>query len=275
MSLSKILFFTLLTSAFALPAQPKVGTPKVGTPDSNSTTHTSTGDPSCAPGGNFDLSSWTLQLPIAGDNGNPQQISGSKLNGCSGYTSEWFSTSKSDGSIVFKVPSISTGQCVTTPHSKHCRSELREQATGGWSPSAGKNRLRATVSVPKPDDSKYGTVVGQIHVDEDKDSSHSTKPVCELYYNKSGDLVMGVQQTPNVSSQKVSKVLANFAVGSTFEYEIRYEGGKLSVGFNGADFTELDTGSLNGPLSYFKAGNYNQGNTDSEVHIHDLHVEHS
>ena len=40
--------------------------------------------PSCAPGGNFDLSKWNLQLPI-GKAGSPTTISSSQLQGCDGW----------------------------------------------------------------------------------------------------------------------------------------------------------------------------------------------
>jgi hypothetical protein len=41
-------------------------------------------NPNCAPGGNFDLSVWELQLPI-GSKGSPTTIPSSSLEGCSGY----------------------------------------------------------------------------------------------------------------------------------------------------------------------------------------------
>ena len=41
-------------------------------------------NPSCAPGGNFDLSKFSLQLPI-GSTGNPTTIPASQLEGCGGW----------------------------------------------------------------------------------------------------------------------------------------------------------------------------------------------
>lgn len=227
-------------------------------------------NPSCSPGGNFDLSKYNLQLPTGSDH-HPDQISSSKLTGCSGYKNkDVFFTDPSDGALVFKVcgSSDSCG-CVTTKNSKHCRTELRESKPNSWSPKSNTNRLRASLKVVKADNSAHGTVVGQIHVDD----SVSTKPVCELFVNRKGEVTMGVEQIPDESSLKYTKV-GKVTIGQKFEYEIRYEKGKLSVAIDGAGFKTLDTGSLNSPKSYFKAGNYNQGSEPSEVHFYSIDVQH-
>lgn len=57
----------------------------------------------CAPGGNFDLSRWSLQLPI-GSAGSPTTISSGSLQGCSGWTnSDYFYTEGGDGALVMIV----------------------------------------------------------------------------------------------------------------------------------------------------------------------------
>lgn len=43
-------------------------------------------NPSCAPGGNFDLGTFDLQLPT-GSSGKVDQISSTKLSGCDGWSS--------------------------------------------------------------------------------------------------------------------------------------------------------------------------------------------
>jgi hypothetical protein len=232
-------------------------------------------DPSCAPGGNFDLSYWSLQLP-SGTPGNPTVVSSSSLKGCKGYQNdEYFFTESGDGALVMKVPgSPSSSGCVTTTNSKHCRTELREVDPGtgdaiSWSPSAPKNGLSATLLVPKPDDSEYGTVIGQIHIDD----TVSSKPVCELYYNGAGDIHMGVEQTRSGGNEVVTKV-GSVPVGKNFTYEIRYEEDTLSVSINGGAPQTLDTYQLDSPKSYFKAGNYNQGNSASDVHFFAITVDH-
>src|SRR6266536_5801934 len=113
-------------------------------------------NPSCAPGGNFDMSHWNLQLPI-GSSGSPTTISSASLQGCSGYQDpghHYFFTESGDGALVMKVPgSPSSSGCVTTPNSLHCRTELREVNPSSWDPNASTNRLSVTRAVTEPDDS--------------------------------------------------------------------------------------------------------------------------
>lgn len=218
-------------------------------------------DPNCAPGGNFDLSKFTLQEPV-GD-GSPRQIPASKLAGCKGYQDEWFATSKSDGSMTMKVPAIN--DCVTTTNSKHCRSELREN--GSWDPHSSANRLFAEVQVTK---NEGEVCVGQIHVDD----SVSHKPVAELYLNSKGELNLGVQLCPGNDCTQQRAPVGKVGANSRFTYEIRYENNKLSVNINNQGAKDFDTHKLNGPKSYFKAGNYNQGDNPSEVHFYQLRVSH-
>jgi hypothetical protein len=233
-------------------------------------------DPTYAPGGHFDLKYWDLQLPV-GSGGKPAIIPSSQLQGRNGYQDpghHYFFTESGDGAMVMKVPgSPSSSGCVTTSHSPHCRSELREvDPSNGrpisWNPQTGTNRLTATVAVPQPDDGKHGTVIGQIHIDE----SVSVKPLCLLYYDKNGDIVVGVEQTRSGNDEVFTK-LGNVPVGQQFSYEIDYDSNQLRVGING-HFKTLSTFSLDAPLSYFKAGNYNQGNSPSEVHFFALAIQH-
>jgi hypothetical protein len=228
-------------------------------------------DPTCAPGGNFKLENWKLQLPT-GTPGKMDSVKGEKLAGCSGWKdSDHFFTSETDGSLIMKVcGSKDSCQCVTSPNSKHCRTELRESSPDSWSPTSATNRLSVQLTVPKADDSKYGTVIGQIHVDD----SISTKPICELFINQQGGLTMGVEQIPDTSSLEMTEV-GSVAEGSTFTYEIRYENSELSVGINDGEFMTLSTGSIEAPNSYFKVGNYNQGDSESEVHFFSIDVTHT
>ncbi|KAJ5459512.1 uncharacterized protein N7458_001064 [Penicillium daleae] len=229
-------------------------------------------NPQCAPGGNFDFSSWELQLPI-GNPGSPTTISSSALEGCSGYQDpghDYFFTESGDGALVLKVPGApSSSGCVTTPNTKFCRTELREQSPSSWDPRAAKNRLSATVSVPKPDNSNHGTVVGQIHMD----ASVSSFPVAKLYYKSNGDISIGVHKSQSGGTEYYTSI-GNIPVGKTFSYEIRYENSTLSLSINGGALKEVSLGNLNSPSSYFKAGNYNQGDTPSEVHFFDISVQH-
>jgi hypothetical protein len=229
-------------------------------------------DPSCAPGGNFDLSYWELQLPV-GHNGKPDTISSARLQRCSGYqNASYFFTGQSDGAMVMTVPAKSDG-CVTTPDSKHCRTELREvdPSSGkliSWDPNSSPNRLNVTLNVTTPDDSLYGTVIGQIHID----GKFSTKPVCELYYNSTGHINMGVECSKYGGATHTP--IGFVEVGTMFSYQIKYEEGILSVNYNGGEPLVLDTNDLDTPPSYFKVGNYNQGNSSSDVRFYSVVVTH-
>lgn len=229
-------------------------------------------DPSCAPGGNFDLSKWSLQLPI-GNPGSPTTIPASQLQGCSGYQDpghHYFFTESGDGALVMKVPGApSNTGCVTTPNSQHCRTELRESNPSSWSPNSPNNKLTVSLAVEQPDNSGHGTVIGQIHIDD----STSTKPVCELYYNSSGVLAMGVEQTRSGGNEIITTV-GNVPVGQPFTYTISYSNNVLSVSINGGAAQTLSTYSLDAPPSYFKVGNYNQGSSASDVHFYSINVSH-
>ncbi|KAF2031037.1 alginate lyase 2 [Setomelanomma holmii] len=222
----------------------------------------------CAPGGLFDLSHFTLQLPT-GSQGKVDSISSAKLSGCSGWQSkDCFYVE--DGALVTKVPGSSDSSgCVTTENSKHCRTELRESSPDSWDPKASTNSLTVQLAVTKPDDSKYGTVIGQVKIDGDV----STKPLAELFYAQDGTVRIGVSQIPDVSSLKMTEV-GHVSVGQTFEYVLKYEGGKLSVKIAGGEEQIMSTGDIDSPKSYFKVGNYNQGDSPSEVRIYKIDVQH-
>jgi len=224
-------------------------------------------NPSVAPGGNFDLSVWQLQLPI-GSPGNPTTIPSSQLEGSSGYQDpghQYFFTESGDGAMVMKVyGNPQTTGCVTTANSNFCRTELKEN--NSWSPTAATNRLKATVVVTAASDASV--VIGQIHMD----ASVSTKPVIELYYHSNGDIYAGVEQTRAGGDEILTKV-GNVPLNTQFTYEIEYYTGLLKVAING-NFTTLSTYSLNNPLSYFKAGCYDQGSTLADVHFLALTIQH-
>ncbi|KAJ4288361.1 hypothetical protein N0V88_007400 [Collariella sp. IMI 366227] len=226
----------------------------------------------CAPGGNFDMRYWNLQLPI-GSPGRPTTIGSGELQGCSGYQNwDYFFSQKADGALVMKVPgSPDSAGCVTTPNSKHCRSELREVDpnngwAAAWDPWQPVNRLFARLSCGQTGGS---TVVGQIHIDD----SVSSKPVCELYYAQDGSLEMGVGQT-RAGGNQIRFPVGNVPPGQVFTYEIRYESNELSVIINGGAKQVLPTFQLNYPRSYFKAGNYLQGSSAASVHFFEIRVQH-
>ncbi|KAJ6095187.1 hypothetical protein N7467_002700 [Penicillium canescens] len=169
-----------------------------------------------------------------------------------------------------KVPgSPSSSSCVTTKNSKYCRTELREQNASSWDPTAAINRLSATLAVPQADDSNHGTIVSQIHMD----SSVSVYPVAKLYYKSNGSLTIGVHKSRAGGTEYYTSI-GNITIGKTFSYDIRYEQSILTVGINGGAPKTVSLGNLNPLLSYFKAGNYNQGDSPSEVHFFEISVQH-
>jgi hypothetical protein len=222
-------------------------------------------NPNVPPGSNFNMTYWELQLPI-GSTGNPTTESSSALqNGYENFS--YFFTESGDGAMVMKDPGVN---CVTTPNSQHCRTELREVnpsngQTTSWSPNNALNRLKATVKVTNAGDE---TVIGQIHIDD----SVSSKPVCELFYNSNGDINIGVEQT-RAGGNEIRTYLGTIPVGTQFSYEIEYNANVLKVAIN-SSFHTLSTYSLDAPLSYFKAGNYGQHPTASDVHFLALTIEH-
>jgi hypothetical protein len=232
-------------------------------------------NPNSAPGGNFDLSHWELQLPSASPQrpGVPQTISSSQLQGNNGFHDQYFYTDQSTGAMAMEVPgSPASTHCVETPDSQHCRTELREVDASGnpfnWSPNAPTNRLTAELAVSTAA-SSGGIVVGQIHIDD----SVSTKPVCELYYESNGDLRVGVEQSRTGGGQ-MPLTVGNVPVGQNFSYVLQYEQGALSVSINNGAPHNLDVSALDSPQSYFKVGNYNNGDSASLVNFYSISVQH-
>ncbi|KAL2145711.1 hypothetical protein VTI28DRAFT_6406 [Corynascus sepedonium] len=209
----------------------------------------------------LDLSPWYLQLPI-GSPGHPTTVSTSQLIDC--YHNQYFDGA-SDNSVVFRVPgNPHTSGCVTTAHSKHCRTELHGSRI--WQPTSSVNRLTADLRVVNPGGS---TAIGQVHIDD----RVSSKPAIEMYYENNGTITVGVERNRSGGGQ-VRTNLGRVPVGTRFEYEIRWEKGTIQVGING-NMRVLSQNNLHNPPVYFKAGNYLQGSSPSEVRFYSLHVAHT
>jgi len=216
-----------------------------------------------APSDNFNLSIWSLQLPT-GSPGSPDTISNTQLQ--AGYQSPYFFTNSADGALGMKDPGTN---CVTTPHSLHCRTELREVNTNG-SPASwradGTNKLAATLIV---ENAGGNVCIGQIHLDD----SVSTKPLVELFYDSNGNITTGVEQT-TAGGNEVITYIGNVPVGTPFSYELNYSDNQLSVSINGGTPVPLSIYSLAGLPVYFKAGSYGQTSAASDVHFFALNVTH-
>jgi hypothetical protein len=225
-----------------------------------------------APGGNFNLSIWSLQLPI-GSAGDPETIAPSQLEGSSGFQDSYFYTNSSDGGMEFWDPENG----VTTANSSYPRSELREMTSGGqdanWFPSGTSNTLSATLKVVKVPDH---VCVGQIHLG----SGGSTKPLLELFYYKSGEIEIGIEQTPAGGNEVLYKV-GTVSLGTKFSYVIGLSGSTISLSINGGTKQTWQMSStFDGYGMYFKAGDYDQtaGSSSSvgaTVEFYALNVAHS
>ncbi|HWC81908.1 MAG TPA: polysaccharide lyase family 7 protein [Pseudonocardiaceae bacterium] len=255
--------------ALALVSATAIGSNPAAAANDSVTPALSTG---VAPGGNFDLSRWELQLPT-GSAGSPTTISPTKLEGANGFQDSYFHTDSDDGSMTFWDPENG----VTTPNSKYSRSELREMNADGSAASwsiPGTHTLSATLkSTEIPDH----VCVGQIHLAE---NSGSTKPLLELFYYSNGDIKMGIEQTP-AGGNEVLHDVGTVAPGAQWSYVIQLSGGNtISLTLNGAKHTWALPSAFNGYPMYFKAGDYDQSTGGSssvgaEVQFYALSIKHS
>jgi hypothetical protein len=220
-------------------------------------------NPNVAPGGNFNLSIYTLQLPT-GSGTSVTQIPSSQLVGANGYTNPaYFWTDKTDGSMTFWDPESG----VHTPNSSYARTELREN--GAWA-SSGSNTLSAEVRVVSVTKS---VCVGQVHLDD----SQSSKPLTELYYHSNGDIYLGIENSP--TGGQTTHYITNVALGAHWTYSINVSGTKLNLTVNGSKTSYTIPSSFNGYRNYFKAGDYNQSASSStsngaKVKFYSLTVSH-
>ena len=227
-------------------------------------------NPGSAPGGNFNLSVWELQLPT-GSPGSPTTISSQQLQGASGFQNSYFYTDKTDGSMTFWDPENG----VTTPNSNYARSELREMTSGGspasWS-VPGTHKLSATVKVDQVPDH---VCVGQIHLGQ---NSGSTKPLLELYYHANGNITVGIENSPTGGQTQHS--VGTVPLGTKFSYVISLTGGNtIGISINGKNQNFTMPSSFKSYPMYFKAGDYDQSSGSSstvgaKVQFYALTVQH-
>jgi len=196
--------------------------------------------PSKAPGANFNLAPFTLQLPT-GSSGKVDTVSGASLAG--GYTNPYyFYTDSSDGAMVMMDPT----QGWTTSGSKHPRTELRENAI--WN-TQGINKLNATVAVTKVPNN---TAIAQIF-----QGTGPSKPLCELQVTSGGAVKLFLEDTNQGGSGK-TYTITSVPLGTRFNYELSLTGSTITVTVNGTVKAFTMDSSFNGGSFYFKAGNYDQ-----------------
>jgi hypothetical protein len=208
-------------------------------------------NPNVAPGGNFDLSVWELQEPV-GSPGSPTTFVSSQLAGPTGHQDTYFFTDSTDGSMTFWDPENG----VTTPNSSYPRSELREMTASGaaanWLPP-GTHTLSATVKASVIPDH---VAVGQIHLGTGTPAS--TKPLLELFYYSSGEIEIGIEQTPAGGNEQLTKV-GSVPLGTKWSYVIGLSGNTISLTINGGTVQTFPMSStFDQEGMYFKAGDYDQ-----------------
>lgn len=232
-------------------------------------------DPSCRPGGNFDLTKWQLQLPISDSSGNVLQIPPSQLspgtspcqNGYQDPGRAYFFTESGDGAMVMKAPGNPTlTGCTKFAESSHCRTEFGEISPSSWKTGNAVNRLTVTLLAV----AGGNTCIGQIF----QAAPNPNKPVCELYYYNNGSLFLGVAQVAEGGNQKLFSV-GFVAFGTKFAYELSYEKGQLGFTLNGGT-RQIMPSYFSTPNAFFKAGNYNQDRTatTSSIHLFGIDVLH-
>lgn len=224
-------------------------------------------NPKLPPGKNFNLSPFKLQT-LNQNLAFFEMASDSLVNG---YTSKWFYTDTTDGSMVFSTPENGG----TTSGSNYPRNELRQTSAGAnWKLTDTTTKIMtASCKVTK---APATVVIGQVH------GSNNNSELVELEWmgNSAGNCkVSAMFQTNNSAGSNYFVDLATgLSLGSLVTYELKMKGGTLTVTVNGKAGSETYTTQYYGTTDgyYFKAGNYLQtsssSTTVSEVHFYSLTV---
>jgi hypothetical protein len=235
------------------------------------TAGTSAGGP--APLG-IDFSIWSLQLPT-GSGTSPTTISPAKL--VAGYSDPDFFHRATDAGQLYMDPESG----ISTPGSKHCRTEMREMnangSAAGWSASAT-NSMTVSGKVLKVGGGNSGTVtVAQVFNNDD------SIPLCELEYGTSiGGFKLLYEEAKGGSGGSVD-LHTKVAMNERYTFKLSLTKGQLAVNINGKDvYTKTPSSSVVGNEFYFKAGNYDQNATAgaisktpfTSVEIYDIAVVH-
>ncbi len=255
-------------------------------------------DTTIPPSKSFDLSDWSLSVPVDADNnGKADQVREKELVGP--YANEFFYLSE-DGGMVFKCP---IDGYKTSENTTYTRSELREMLRAGdysintqgatknnWvfegSPSVNEaggygGKLTATLAVnhvTTTGEAKHvgRVIIGQIH-------AHHNEPL-RLYYrklpnNKKGSIYFAHEGRVNgeedfyeligAKSNELNDPADGIALNEKFSYEVIVAGTALSIRIirpNKPTIHKVISMSksdyaVKDEYMYFKAGVYNQNKT--------------
>lgn len=194
-----------------------------------------------APGTKFDLTPFTLQLPLE-QNSSITQKKGEEL---AKYSSNYFYLDPKDQSIHLFCTSDGT----TTKGSHFPRTELRE--INEWH-FTGQHEMSVKLAVlQQPNSGKI--IIGQIH-------GHTKgTEAAKLWWNN-GDLQIGFKKEVNDKEQRFT-LLKNIPLNQVFSYTISQSDYTVTVTVNDQSQTFTFGDSWTSEPVYFKVGNYLQDNS--------------
>lgn len=223
-------------------------------------------NPAVPPGRNFDLTRWGTQLPIKTPEdptgrlslfGSVDQLSGTAMQT---YTSPWFYTNPGDGAMRFYAP-ITGDRLSDFP-----RSELRESYTAtqsDWFESYGTATLNATVRIHQVPDVTKSVIIGQI-----KSVNGVTNVGIALLRYTAGAIYADVGFSPgSEGGTRLTFPHVGAAPTDLISYQLKTVPGAVLVTVNGTTQAALIDDTRTGwPAAavYFKAGDYCQGNPQTE-----------
>lgn len=209
-------------------------------------------NPLLPPGSNFDLSAWKIHTLDS----NYKFIEVYSAQLAAGYTSEFFYTNPTDGSMVFKVPS--NGQPTTT--ATYPRVELRQMTQGAnWAlADTTEHYLEAECKVITVASAKPQTIIGQIH------GSDVISELLKLRWTGEQPHQCYIEaQFKTNDSNKTGynvKLVSGLSLGDLISYIITMKAGTITVTVNGYSTSKTYTSTYFGTNDryYLKAGNYLQ-----------------
>jgi hypothetical protein len=195
-------------------------------------------NPAVAPGGNFDLTNWTLYLPGQTPDA-VSTVSATELAGAKGFTDERFYTNSLDGAMILLLP-----QPEDTPVPVSGRTEFRE-VTDGWL-AYGRHSLEAEVQIPQ--------LAEQVIIAGIWQSWPQQEPLCELCYKGDGSLQLQMY-TGNPTDAPVLIPAGKVSVGKHFSYTLFLSENEVTVNVDGHNTDARIPQAFAGRRYYFRAGN--------------------
>jgi len=208
-------------------------------------------NPLLPPSSNFDLSAWKVQTLDA--DLHVVNILSPELN--NGYSTNYFYTHPTDGSLVFKVPS--NGDAITGP-TGYPRVELRQMSAGAnWKlTDTTEYYLTAQCRVISVATVKPQTIIGQIH------GSESESEMIKLRWSgyKPGlcNVEARFEMNDSLRTEYGVVLATGLSLGDIVNYTITMKNGTVTVTVNGNSASQTYTPIFFGTTDtyYFKAGNY-------------------